>query len=89
MSIYAVHKIAHLVQKDPAFRERLRVSPADAISEFPLTDEERQAILDGDVGRLAQLGAHGYVIGAFAQQQVLGLSMANYPQRIHDPGSTA
>jgi hypothetical protein len=89
MSIYAVHKIAHLVQKDPAFRERLRQNPADAISDFPLTDEERQAILNGDVGRLAQLGAHGYVIGAFAQQQVLGLSMANYTQRVHDPGSTA
>ena len=89
MSIYAVHKIAHLAQKDPAFRERLRQNPSDAISEFPLTDEERQAILNGDVGRLAQLGAHGYVIGAFAQQQVLGLSMGNYTQRIHDPGSTA
>ena len=89
MSIYAVHKIAHLVQKDPAFRERLRQNPSDAISDFPLTDEERQAILNGDVGRLAQLGAHGYVLGAFAQQQVLSLSMANYPQRIHDPGSRA
>lgn len=89
MSMYAVHKIAHLVQKDPAFRERLRQDPAAAISDFPLTDEERQAILNGDVGRLAQLGAHGYVIGAFAQQQVLGLTMASYSQRIHDPGSTA
>ena len=89
MSIYAVHKIAHLVQKDPAFRERMRGDPAQAIADFPLTDEERRAILAGDVGRLAQLGAHGYVLGAFAQQQVLGLSMANYTQRIHDPGSTA
>jgi Aromatic-ring-opening dioxygenase LigAB, LigA subunit len=88
MSIYAVHKIAHLVQKDPAFRERLRQAPSDAIADFPLTPDERSAILAGDVGRLAQLGAHGYVIGAFAQQQVLGLTMANYPQRIHDPGST-
>jgi hypothetical protein len=89
MSIYSVHKIAHLVQKDPAFRDRLRADPAAAVADFPLTDDERTAILAGDVGRLAQLGAHGYVIGAFAQQQVLGLSMANYPQRIHDPGSTA
>jgi hypothetical protein len=89
MSIYAVHKIAHLVQKDPAFRERMRENPFEAISGFPLTDEERSATLAGDVGRLAQLGAHGYVLGAFAQQQVLGLSMANYTQRIHDPGSTA
>ena len=89
MSVYAVHKIAHLVQKDPAFRERLRANPAEAIASFSLTEDERRAILAGDVGRLAELGAHGYVIGAFAQQQVLGLNMANYPQRIHDPGSTS
>jgi hypothetical protein len=37
MSIYAVHKIAHLVQKDPAFRERLRQDPGAAIADFPLT----------------------------------------------------
>jgi hypothetical protein len=89
MSIYSVHKIAHLVQKDPAFRERMRQDPAAAVADFPLTAEERQALLNGDVGRLAQLGAHGYVIGALAQHQILGLSMANYPHRIHDPGSTA
>jgi hypothetical protein len=87
VSIYAVHKIAHLVQKDPAFRERMRHDPAQAIADFPLTDAERGAILAGDVGRLAQLGAHGYLLGAFAMQQVVGLTMSNYVQRIHDPGS--
>ena len=89
MSIYAVHKIAHLVQKDPAFRERMRNDPWATIAECPLTDEERRAILAGDVGRLAELGAHGYLLGAFATQQVVGLTMANYVHRIHDPGSTA
>jgi hypothetical protein len=89
MSIYAVHKIAHLVRKDPEFRVRMRADPAAAIADFPLTDEERRAILAGDVGRLAELGAHGYVLGALAAQQVVGLNMSNYVQRIHDPGSTA
>ena len=88
MSIYAVHKIAHMVQKDPGFRERMRQDPSQAIADFPLTDEERRAILAGDVGRLAELGAHGYVLGSFAMQQVVGLTMGNYVQRIHDPGST-
>ena len=74
MSIYVVHKIAQKVAKDPAFR---------------LTDEERRALLAGDVGRLAQMGAHGYLLGHLARNEVLGLNMRNYPQRIHDPGSTA
>jgi len=89
MSIYAVHKIAHQVRKDPTFCERMRQDPVAAIGDFPLTDQERRAILAGDVGRLAELGVHGYLLGAFAQQQVVGLTMGNYVQRIHDPGSSA
>jgi Aromatic-ring-opening dioxygenase LigAB, LigA subunit len=89
MSTYAVHKVAQLLRKDSGFAERMRDDPASTIAEFPLTDQERQAILNGDVGRLAELGAHGYLLGAFAQQQVVGVTMANYVQRIHDPGSTA
>jgi hypothetical protein len=89
MSIYAVHKIAQRLRKDPGFAERMRKDPLAATAEFPLTDQEQRAVLSGDVGRLAELGAHGYLLGAFAQQQVVGVTMANYVQRIHDPGSTA
>lgn len=86
MSIYAVHKVAQLLRKDPAFVERMRSDPGSAIATFELTNEERQAIVTGDVGRLAALGAHGYLLGAFAQQQVVGVNMANYVQRIHEGG---
>ncbi len=81
-----MHKIAQLLRKDPSFVERMRADPAAAIAQFPLTDEERRAVLDGDVGRLAALGAHGYLLGAFAQQQVVGVTMANYVDRIHEQG---
>ena len=89
MSIYFVHKIAQQVAKDPEFRERMKRDPEAAIAGYRLTDDERRALLAGDVGRLAQLGAHGYLLGHFARKEVLGLNMRNYPQRIHDPGSTA
>jgi hypothetical protein len=88
MSIYAVHKIAQLLRKDPVFAERMRKDAPNAIADFPLTDVERQAVLDGDVGRLAALGAHGYLLGAFAQQRVVGVTMSNYVERIHTPGAT-
>ena len=88
MSIYAVHKIAQCLRKDAGFADRMRQDPAAAIADFPLNDQERGAVLSGDVGRLAELGAHGYLLGAFAQRQVVGVTMANYIQRIHDPGST-
>jgi hypothetical protein len=85
VSIYAVHKIAQALRKDQQFAERMREDPAAAIADFPLSHEERHAILRGDVGRLAALGAHGYLLGAFAQQQVVGLTMGNYVERIHAP----
>jgi hypothetical protein len=89
VSIYAIHKIAHLVQKDPAFRGRMQRDPAPTIADFPLTDQERRALLAGDVGELTRLGAHGYLLGHLARHGVVGLTMDNYVQRIHDPGSTA
>ena len=84
MSVYAVHKVAQLLRKDQSFVERMRIDPAAAIADFALTDEERAAILSGKVGRLAALGAHGYLLGAFGQQQVVGVTMANYVERIHE-----
>ncbi len=89
MSIYSVHKIAHQVQKNPDFRERMKRDPEAAIADYRLADEERGALLAGDVGRLAEMGAHGYLLGWLAQNEVLGLNMKNYVQRIHEPGSTA
>ena len=83
MSIYAIHKIAHLVQKDPEFRERLRADAAAATAEFSLTDEERRLLLAGEVGKLERLGAHGYVLGALARHKVLGLDQPTYIERMH------
>ena len=83
MSVYSIHKIAHLVQKDPEFRERLRADAAAAIEGFRLTDEERRLLLAGEVGKLERMGAHGYVLGAFARHKVLGLDQPAYIERMH------
>jgi hypothetical protein len=86
MSIYSIHKIAQLVRKDADFRERMRDDPAAAIAEFRLSDEERRALLQGDVGRLAALGAHGYLLGSLANHRLVGLTPERYIERIHSSG---
>ena len=83
MSVYSIHKIAHLVQKDPEFRQRMKDDPAAAIESFRLTDEERRLILAGEVGKLERMGAHGYVLGALARHKVLGLDQPAYIERMH------
>lgn len=67
----------------------MKRDPEAAIAGLRLTEEERRAILTGDVGRLAQLGAHGYLLGYLARYEICGLTMSNYVQRIHDPGPGA
>ncbi len=82
MSIYNVNKICYLSQHDPALRERLRTDPASALAGFRLTDEERRALLEGDVVRLYTLGAHPYLLGHLPRYQLLGLNRQNYQRRM-------
>ena len=82
MSIYAVHKVCWLAHHDAEFRERMREDPAAAIAEFRLSDVERTALLDGDVGTLALLGAHGYLLGLLQRHRLLALNRDTYVQRM-------
>ncbi len=82
MSTYAVHKVCWLAHHDPEFRERMRQDPSAAIADFRLTDTERTALLSGDVGALALMGAHGYLLGFLQRYQLLGLNRDTYLERM-------
>jgi hypothetical protein len=82
MSIYAVHKVCWLAHHNSQFRERLRQDPAAAVADFHLTDAERRAVLAGDVGALALMGAHGYLLGFLQRYGLLGLNREVYLERM-------
>jgi hypothetical protein len=82
MSIYAVHKICHLIDHDPELRARVLEDPAEALNEFSLTADERTALLRGDVRRLHDLGAHGFLLGRLPRYGVFGLDRDNYTRRM-------
>lgn len=82
MSIYYVHKVCHLIDKDPAFKQRVKDDPEGALEQFRLTDEERTALLKGDVARLHALGAHGFVLGRMPRHGVFGLNQELYIGRM-------
>jgi hypothetical protein len=82
MSVYAVHKICHLIDKDPAFRDRVLQGADEALADFPLTDTERTAVLSGDVRTLHDLGAHGFLLGRLPRHGVFGLTRENYVTRM-------
>jgi hypothetical protein len=82
MSLYGVNKVCHLTQTDLHFREQMRTDPAAATAGFPLTDEEREAILTGDVAKLYQMGAHGFLLSRLPRFESLGLTRDEYIRRM-------
>src|SRR5690606_27423999 len=48
MSLYYVQKMLYQLNRDPAIRKRFEESRDDLLAEYQLTDEERDAIVDGD-----------------------------------------
>lgn len=84
MSVYAVNSFCRRVVHDPALREALARDPEPALrSARPaLSEEEVQALLGGDVGRLSKLGANHFLLHQLGRWQVLGLDLPSYAERI-------
>ncbi len=62
MSLYYVQKLLYQLNRDPAVRRRFGESREDVLADYPLTDEERAAILDGDIGLLYVMGVNGQIL---------------------------
>ena len=82
MSIYLVNKILYTTDNDPAFRDRMKEKPAETVTEFKLTPEEREALLAGDVGRLYQMGVHTFLLNHLQRYDLFGVTRDNYLERI-------
>jgi hypothetical protein len=76
MSLYSVQKLLYRLNKDAATRERYATERAALLAECALTEEERRAFTDGDVGRLYMMGAHPLLLAPFAGRS--GLKWPDY-----------
>jgi hypothetical protein len=82
MSVYAVDKLCRDALHDVAFRDALKRDPAAAIAPRDLSDDERRALLDGDVARLFEWGCHPFLLAYLARWDLFGVTSAIYNQRI-------
>jgi Aromatic-ring-opening dioxygenase LigAB, LigA subunit len=82
MSLYSLSKLLFTLNRDAALKSQFAVDPVTAISPFPLSDEERKAVLDGDIGLLYVLGVNGQILMHFAA--LLGIEWADYLQLMRD-----
>jgi hypothetical protein len=65
MSTYTLNKMIREINRDPARREAYFNAPDAFADGFQLTEEERRAFLERDVGALYRLGVHGLILRPF------------------------
>ena len=82
MTAYLLNKLCHRVFHDVAFRDAVKRDPAAAIADWPFTDEEREALLAGDVRKLYEWGAHPFLLAHTTRWGLFGLSPVLYAERI-------
>jgi hypothetical protein len=82
MSIYAVNKLCREALRDAAFRAALKRDPQAAIAPLSLTEEERAALLHGDVAWLYERGAHPFLLAYLTRWELFGLTVSLYSERI-------
>ena len=85
MSLYALQKFLFALNRDTDVQHRyLKGDPARTtlLGAYDFTDEEREAIDTGDIGKLYVLGCNGQLLMHFAP--LLGIAWADYLEAMRE-----
>ena len=89
MSRYAINEICYRCAHDKPFRAAMQADPESAVADLDLTDEERQAVLTGDVGALYLKGANTYLLFHLLRYKIAGLTLESYQASLFPAAGTA
>jgi hypothetical protein len=89
MSLYQLNKIMYLLEVDAGFLARMKSDPANAIKGMELTEDERAAVLSGDVGKLYLMGVNMFILDSIARHELLGIDRNSYLARIRAAAAQA
>jgi Aromatic-ring-opening dioxygenase LigAB, LigA subunit len=82
MSVYQVNRILYRIEMEQAFQDKVRANPAEVVAGADLSDTERTALINGDVGTLFLMGAHPFLLMALSRHGIFGVTRENYLPRI-------
>ena len=85
MSLYAMQKFLFALNREPEVQRRYAEggeARANLLGGYDLSDEEREAIDTGDVGKLYVLGCNGQLLMHFAP--LLGIAWADYLEAMRE-----
>lgn len=76
MSLYQVQKFLYTLNRDAGVQASFREEPEQLLADYDLSDEEREALADGDIGLLYVLGVNGQILMHYAA--FLGIQWFDY-----------
>jgi len=82
MSLYQLSKFLYEINRDEELKSRFRVDPQAELDKYRLTDEERSALTEPDIGLLYVLGVNGQILMHYAAYW--GIEWSDYLQRMRD-----
>jgi hypothetical protein len=82
MSLYQVQKLLYQLNRDPDVRRRYEADAATVLAGYALTDEERVALREGDIGLLYVMGVNGQILMHYAA--LLGMPWDDYLQAMRE-----
>jgi len=66
MSLYHVQKLLYQLNRDPSVRTRYEQSFETLLEDYELTEEERRAVREPDIGLLYVMGVNGQILMHYA-----------------------
>jgi hypothetical protein len=78
MSIYQINKLCYRMVHDLAFREAILSDPETTMATLALTDEERDLLRAGEVGKLYEMGAHPFLLSHISRFALFGVTVKRY-----------
>ena len=89
VSLYQLNKIMYLLEVDAAFLAQMKSDPADAIKDMELTEDERAAVLSGDVGKLYLMGVNMFILDSIARHELFGIDRNSYLAQVRAAAAQA
>jgi hypothetical protein len=89
MSLYQLNKIMYLLEVDANFLARMKSDPADAIKDMELTEDERAAVLSGNVGKLYLMGVNMFILDSIARHELFGIDRNRYLAQVRAAAAQA
>jgi hypothetical protein len=82
MSLYQVQKFLYALNRDSSVQQQFRDDAERMLDAYDLTDEERNALANGDIGLLYVLGVNGQILMHYAAY--LGIEWFDYLERMRE-----